>query len=103
MLQDRLQQSLAAASRSRGEVALLLIDLDRFKEINDSLGHSYGDKLLRQVGPRLRSVLRDADTVGRLGGDEFAVVLPSVDGVGEAEAAPSGCARPCTSRSTSTA
>ena len=86
LLQDRLQQSLAAASRSRGEVALLLIDLDRFKEINDSLGHSYGDKLLRQVGPRLRSVLRDADTVGRLGGDEFAVVLPSVDGVGEAEA-----------------
>jgi diguanylate cyclase (GGDEF)-like protein len=86
LLQDRLQQSLAAAARSREEVALLLIDLDRFKEINDSLGHSYGDKLLRQVGPRLRSVLRDGDTVGRLGGDEFAVLLPSVDGVAEAEA-----------------
>ena len=86
LLQDRLQQSLAAASRSRDEVALLLIDLDRFKEINDSLGHSYGDKLLCQVGPRLQSVLRDGDTVGRLGGDEFAVLLPSVDGAGEAEA-----------------
>jgi diguanylate cyclase (GGDEF)-like protein len=86
LLEDRLQQALAAASREEGEIALLLIDLDRFKEINDSLGHSYGDKLLVQVGPRLRSVLRDMDTVGRLGGDEFAVLLPSVDGVAEAEA-----------------
>jgi diguanylate cyclase (GGDEF)-like protein len=86
LMQDRLEQALATAARSEGEVALLLIDLDRFKEINDSLGHSYGDKLLVQVGPRLRSVLRDMDTVGRLGGDEFAVLLPSVDGVAEAEA-----------------
>ncbi|WP_051515846.1 putative bifunctional diguanylate cyclase/phosphodiesterase [Candidatus Blastococcus massiliensis] len=86
LMEDRLQQSLAAATRSDGEVALLLIDLDRFKEINDSLGHSYGDKLLLQVGPRLRSVLRDMDAVGRLGGDEFVVLLPSVDGVTEAEA-----------------
>ncbi|TFV76714.1 EAL domain-containing protein [Blastococcus sp. CT_GayMR19] len=86
LVRDRLDQGLAAAGRSDAEVALLLIDLDRFKEINDSLGHSYGDKLLCQVGPRLRSALRDADTVGRLGGDEFAVLLPSVDGVGEAEA-----------------
>ncbi|WP_143278397.1 putative bifunctional diguanylate cyclase/phosphodiesterase [Blastococcus haudaquaticus] len=85
LLRDRLDQSLAAAARSAGEVALLLIDLDRFKEINDTLGHSYGDKLLRQVGPRLQSVLRDGDTVARLGGDEFAVLLPLVDGVAEAE------------------
>jgi diguanylate cyclase (GGDEF)-like protein len=84
LLRDRLEQGLAAASRSDGEVALLLIDLDRFKEINDTLGHSYGDKLLCQVGPRLQSVLREGDTVARLGGDEFAVLLPLVDGVGEA-------------------
>ncbi|MGZ4641394.1 MAG: putative bifunctional diguanylate cyclase/phosphodiesterase [Blastococcus sp.] len=86
LLRDRLDQALAAASRSSGEVALLLIDLDRFKEINDTLGHSYGDKLLRQVGPRLHSVLREGDSVGRLGGDEFGVLLPAVAGVGEAEA-----------------
>jgi diguanylate cyclase (GGDEF)-like protein len=86
LLRDRLAQGLSAATRSENEIALLLIDLDRFKEINDSLGHSYGDKLLCQVGPRLRSVLRDGDTVARLGGDEFAVLLPSVDGVAEAQA-----------------
>ncbi|SFF56169.1 putative bifunctional diguanylate cyclase/phosphodiesterase [Blastococcus tunisiensis] len=85
LLRDRLDQGLAAAGRADGEVALLLIDLDRFKEINDTLGHSCGDKLLRQVGPRLRSVLREGDTVARLGGDEFAVLLPLVDGVAEAE------------------
>jgi diguanylate cyclase (GGDEF)-like protein len=84
LLRDRLAQGLAAATGSEGEIALLLIDLDRFKEINDGLGHSYGDKLLCQVGPRLRSVLRDGDTLARLGGDEFAVLLPSVDGVEEA-------------------
>ena len=86
LLRDRLEQSLAAATRSESEVALLLIDLDRFKEINDSLGHTLGDKLLRQVGPRLESVLRDGDTVARLGGDEFAVLLSSVDGEDEARA-----------------
>jgi diguanylate cyclase (GGDEF)-like protein len=84
LLRDRLERSLAVAARSSGEVALLLIDLDRFKEINDTLGHSIGDKLLLQVGPRLQTVLREGDTVGRLGGDEFAVLLPSVEGEGEA-------------------
>src|SRR3954465_7227662 len=82
----RLEQGLTADARADGETALLLIDLDRFKEINDSLGHSYGDKLLTQVGPRLRSVLREGDSVARLGGDEFAVLLPSVEGPEEAKA-----------------
>ena len=86
LLRDRIDQALAGASRTSGEVAVLLIDLDRFKEINDTLGHSYGDELLCQVGPRLESVLRDGDTVARLGGDEFAVLLPVVDGAEEAQA-----------------
>jgi len=74
-LQDRLQERL---SHSDGEpVVLLTMDLDRFKEINDTFGHHYGDQLLQQIGPRLRSVLSDADLVVRLGGDEFAVLLAS--------------------------
>jgi diguanylate cyclase (GGDEF)-like protein len=85
LLRDRIERALSAASRSTAEVAVLLIDLDRFKEINDTLGHSYGDDLLRQVGPRLESVLREGDTLARLGGDEFAVLLPVVDGVDEAQ------------------
>src|SRR4051794_4423353 len=83
-LRDRMERALAASASSGDPVAVLLIDLDRFKEINDSLGHSYGDALLRQVGPRLRSILREEDVVARLGGDEFAVLLPVVDGVAEA-------------------
>ena len=63
---------------------MLLFDLDRFKEINDTLGHKYGDRVLREIGPRIRSVLRSADTLARLGGDEFCVLLPRVEGVGSA-------------------
>ena len=59
-------------------LAVLLMDLDRFKEVNDTLGHSYGDRLLAQIGPRLTPLLRDVDLVARLGGDEFAVLLPEV-------------------------
>ena len=59
-------------------LAVLLMDLDRFKEVNDTLGHSYGDRLLAQIGPRLTPLLREVDLVARLGGDEFAVLLPEV-------------------------
>jgi diguanylate cyclase (GGDEF)-like protein len=86
LLRDRIERALSGAARTPAEVAVLLIDLDRFKEINDTLGHSYGDELLCQVGPRLESVLREGDTLARLGGDEFAVLLPAVDGVDEAQA-----------------
>ena len=77
LLHDRLEQALRMAPRDNASVALLLLDLDRFKEVNDSLGHAAGDHVLRQVGQRLQQLLRAADTVARLGGDEFAIVLPA--------------------------
>ncbi len=80
LLNDRLRQAILTAHREQRPMALLLIDLDHFKEVNDSLGHSMGDHLLQQVGGRFRLSLRASDTVGRLGGDEFAVVLPGADG-----------------------
>ncbi|HTN43381.1 MAG TPA: PAS domain S-box protein [Nitrospiria bacterium] len=76
---DRLRQALHAAGREGKPLALLLMDLDRFKDVNDALGHHHGDLLLKQVGPRVLSALREADTIARLGGDEFAVLLPSTD------------------------
>ncbi len=80
LFHDRAQRSIAAARRSGRGVAVLIMDLDRFKEVNDTLGHHHGDLLLQEVGPRLAAVLRDSDTVGRMGGDEFAVLLPDVNG-----------------------
>lgn len=79
LLYDRLSQAIAAARREGNkQVALLLMDLDHFKEINDTLGHPAGDEVLRQVAVRLAPLLRDSDTLARLGGDEFAVILPDV-------------------------
>jgi len=78
LLMDRLNQSIVNALRRKRSLALLMLDLNRFKEINDTLGHQTGDALLQQVGARLRNVLRDSDTVARLGGDEFAILLPNV-------------------------
>jgi diguanylate cyclase (GGDEF)-like protein len=75
---DRVEEALAACAGTDTGVGLLLIDLDRFKDINDTFGHRCGDELIVQVGARLSDVVRDGDTVGRLGGDEFAVVLPDV-------------------------
>jgi len=76
---DRLRQAIHAAGREGKPLALLLMDLDRFKDVNDALGHHHGDLLLKQVGPRVLSVLRESDTIARLGGDEFAVLLPATD------------------------
>ncbi|HET9848414.1 MAG TPA: diguanylate cyclase, partial [Candidatus Dormibacteraeota bacterium] len=75
LLVGELRQALFAARTAGHRVSLLLIDLDNFKEINDSFGHPAGDDVLRQIGPRLRALVRGSDTVARLGGDEFAVLL----------------------------
>jgi diguanylate cyclase (GGDEF)-like protein/PAS domain S-box-containing protein len=79
LLRDRVEQGLATAQREQGSVALLFIDLDHFKNINDSLGHHVGDSLLREVAKRLLAAVREMDTVGRLGGDEFLIMLPGAD------------------------
>ncbi|MEO8518088.1 MAG: EAL domain-containing protein [Dermatophilaceae bacterium] len=77
LLNDRIEQSLRADVRAGSSTGLLLLDLDRFKQINDTFGHHHGDEVLIQVGPRLARVLRDGDTVARLAGDEFVVLLPN--------------------------
>jgi len=82
LFNDRLQQAIQQASRNQQQVAIIVIDLDRFKEVNDSLGHSAGDALLVQVAALLNSNIRSSDTVCRMGGDEFIIMMPAV---GEAD------------------
>jgi diguanylate cyclase (GGDEF)-like protein/PAS domain S-box-containing protein len=84
LLAERAEQAIVAAARSRGQLALLSFDLDRFKLVNDSLGHAAGDALLRDFAGRLRDCVRQSDTVARLGGDEFVVLLEDLKDEGAA-------------------
>lgn len=85
LLQAKADQAIAAAARQEEPVAVLFIDLDRFKQVNDSLGHPAGDELLRQAADRMQSQLRASDIAGRLSGDEFVAVLPQCDADGAAD------------------
>ena len=79
LLQDRLEHAIQMMGRNKSSMALLILDLDRFKDVNDALGHQVGDRLLQHVAKRLAGIIRESDTVARLGGDEFAIVTPDVD------------------------
>lgn len=85
LLADRFSRAIDRADRKNSRVALLFIDLDRFKQVNDSLGHTFGDKLLQEVASRLYSHVRKSDTTARLGGDEFAVIFPDVPDIHHVE------------------
>lgn len=78
LFHDRLEQALARARRSGSTVALAFIDIDRFKPINDALGHAAGDEVLVELGRRIKPVLRARDTLGRIGGDEFVILFEDV-------------------------
>ncbi|MDD5180887.1 MAG: PAS domain S-box protein, partial [Gallionellaceae bacterium] len=78
LLSDRLQQAIAQARRDKTHPALMLLDLDRFKPVNDELGHDVGDLLLKEVAQRLQNCMRESDTAARIGGDEFIVLLPTI-------------------------
>jgi len=80
LLEDRLQQAIVQAERSRSGLALVFLDLDNFKKINDSLGHAAGDALLKEVSARLKRCVRDSDTISRQGGDEFVLILRDLHG-----------------------
>lgn len=81
LLSDRLQQAIIANKREHGHLALMFLDLDMFKYVNDNLGHDIGDLLLKEVARRILECLRESDTAARIGGDEFVVLLPSVESI----------------------
>ncbi|MFZ5990062.1 MAG: putative bifunctional diguanylate cyclase/phosphodiesterase, partial [Bacillota bacterium] len=84
LFSDRLNMALAQARRNNQQSALIILDLDNFKTINDTLGHSVGDLLLKQVGEKIKSYLREVDTVARLGGDEFVILQPQINDISDA-------------------
>jgi diguanylate cyclase (GGDEF)-like protein len=84
LLRDRIQQAIAQAHRNGMQIAVLFIDLDRFKTINDSLGHQLGDRLLQSVASRILVCVREGDTVSRVGGDEFVIVIPAIESSSDA-------------------
>jgi diguanylate cyclase (GGDEF)-like protein len=86
LIDERLTQALARATRQHGQAALLLLDLDRFKNINDTYGHHAGDDLIIEVSHRLTTLLHEADTVGRIGGDEFVIVMENIQNTAEVDA-----------------
>lgn len=85
LFQDRLEQEMKKTLRNQSRAALILLDLDNFKEVNDTLGHDKGDLLLVEAAQRIQICVRESDTVARLGGDEFAIVLPQIESTGNAE------------------
>jgi len=85
LFKDRLEQGIRACQRNSGKLALLFIDLDKFKQINDTLGHEVGDLLLVQASERLAGSMRESDTLARMGGDEFNAILPGVSAPEDAE------------------
>ncbi|WP_207063308.1 bifunctional diguanylate cyclase/phosphodiesterase [Motiliproteus sp. SC1-56] len=85
LFRDRLEQAMALAARHRSQLAVMYLDMDRFKVINDSLGHQTGDQLLQAVATRLRGCLRESDTLARVGGDEFTLLLPEIAQAADAE------------------
>ena len=87
LFNDRLKLAVAQSHRARERLAVLFVDIDGFKLINDSLGHGVGDRVLEKVAERLVSCVREGDTVARLGGDEFVLILPGLD---RAEEVPPG-------------
>lgn len=79
LFDDRVRQAIAKAKRDEGRLALMFIDLDRFKPVNDTYGHAVGDRLLQEVAKRMAGCVRESDTVARIGGDEFEVLLPGIE------------------------
>lgn len=85
LFQDRLNQGISLAKRGNSHYALIFMDLDRFKPVNDTYGHPVGDQVIRLVADRLRQCVRESDMLARLGGDEFTIILPQINGKNDAE------------------